>query len=135
MPDVQAVLHVTFDELSTDHQLILKEAVEQFQQKCLMSFSKNRSGVPFLRTDMPRVMMPGETDATAAAEKQEAFGMIQQAMEDIMARHNTAFLNSFRQMMVGVFGPNVGKHFDKGESSATPNGQPPCQDASVQPPQ
>jgi hypothetical protein len=135
MPDVQAVLDVTFDELSTDHQLILKEAVEQFQQKCLMSFSKNRSGVPFLRTDMPRVLMPGETDATAAAEKQKAFGMIQQAMEDIMARHNTAFLNSFRPMMVGVFGPNVGKHFDQGESSAAPIGQPPRQDASVQPPQ
>jgi hypothetical protein len=135
MRDVQAVLDVTFDELSTDHQLILKEAVEQFQQKCMMSFSKNRRGVPFLRTDMPRVLMPGETDVTAAAEKQEAFGMIQQAMEDIMARHTTAFLNSFRQMMVGVFGPNVGKHFDQGESSAAPNGQPPRQDASVQPPQ
>jgi hypothetical protein len=61
--------------------------------------------------------------------------MIQQAMEDIMARHNTAFLNSFRQMMIGVFGPNVGKHFDQGESSAAPSGQPPRQDASVQPPQ
>jgi hypothetical protein len=56
-----------------------------------MSFSKNRSGVPFLRIDMPRVLMPGETDATAAAEKQEAFGMTRQAMEEIMARHNTAF--------------------------------------------
>jgi hypothetical protein len=39
--------------------------------------------------------MPGEIDATVAAEKQEAFRMIRQAMEEIMARHNTAFLNSF----------------------------------------
>jgi hypothetical protein len=65
--------------------------VEQFQQKCLLSFSKNRSGVPFLRTEMPRVLMPGETDATAAAEKQEVFDIVRQAMEEIMARHNTAF--------------------------------------------
>jgi hypothetical protein len=100
-----------------------------------MSFSKNRSGVSFLKTDMPRVLLPGETDATVAAEKQEAFGMIRQAMEEIMARHNTAFLNSFRQMMVGVFGPSVDKHFEQGESSATAAGQPPRQDASVQPPQ
>jgi hypothetical protein len=100
-----------------------------------MSFSKNRSGVPFLKLDMPRVLMPGETDATTAAEKQEAFGMIQQAVEDIMARHNTAFLNSFRQMMVGVFSPSVDKHFEQGESSATAAGQPPRQDASVQAPQ
>jgi hypothetical protein len=39
-------------------------------------------------------------------------------MEDIMARHNTAFLNSFRQMMVGIFGPSVDKHFEQGDSSA-----------------
>jgi hypothetical protein len=79
--------------------------------------------------------MLGETDATTAAEKQEAFAMIRQAMEEIMARHNTAFLNSFQQMMVGVFGPSVDKHFEQGESSATANGQPPHQDASAQPPQ
>jgi hypothetical protein len=103
VPEIQAVLDVTLNELSSEHQLLLKEVVEQFQQKCLMSFSKNRSGVPFLKTDMPRVLMPGETDATTAAKKQEAFAMIRQAMEEIMARHNTAFLNSFRQMMVGVF--------------------------------
>jgi hypothetical protein len=72
-----------------------------------MSFSKNRSGVPFLRTDMPRVLMPGESDATSAVEKQEAFAMIQQTMEEIMARHNTAFLNTIRQMMVGVFGADA----------------------------
>jgi hypothetical protein len=135
MPDIQDVLDVTFNELSSQHQLLLKEAVEQFQQKCLMSFSKNRSGVPFLKIDIPRVLMLGETDATVAAEKQEAFGMIHQAMEDIMTRHNTAFLNSFQQMMVGVFGPSVDKHFEQGESSATTTGQPPRQDASVQPTQ
>jgi hypothetical protein len=131
MPEIQAVLDVTLNELSSEHQLILKEAVEQFQQKCLMSFSKNRSGVPFLRTDMPRVLIPGEAVATTAAEKQEAFAMIRQTMEEIMARHNTAFLDSFQQMMVGVFGPSVDKHFEQGVAA---NGQPPRQDASAQPP-
>jgi hypothetical protein len=69
-------------------------------------------------------------------------------MEEIMTRHNTAFLNSFRQMMVGVFGPSVDKHFERaqgptgnetanetGESRATANGQPLRHDASAQPPQ
>jgi hypothetical protein len=71
MPDIQDVMDVTFEELSTEHQLQLKEAIEQFQQKCLMSFSKNRSGVPFLKSDMPRVLMPGELDTTAAAENKK----------------------------------------------------------------
>jgi hypothetical protein len=101
-----------------------------------MSFSKNRSGVPFLRTDMPRVLMPGESDATSAAEKQEAFAMIQQTMEEIMARHNTAFLNSIPLIMVGVFVLGVDKHFEQGDSSAAAAaaGQPSRQDASFHPP-
>jgi hypothetical protein len=48
--------------------------------------------------------------------------MIQQTMEDIMARRNTAFWNSFWKMMVGVFGPSVDKHFEQSESSATAAG-------------
>jgi hypothetical protein len=96
-----------------------------------MSFSKNRSGVPFLKSDMTRVLMPREPDTTAAAEKQEVFGMVQKTLEDIMARHNTAFLNSFRQMMTGIFGPSVDKHFE-GESSAAVTGQPVRQDAGIQ---
>jgi hypothetical protein len=133
-PDIQDAMDVTFNELSSELQLLLKEAIYQFQQKCLMSFSKNRSGVPFVKSEMPIVLMPGETDATVAAEKQNVFGMIQQTMEDIVARHNTAFLNSFRQMMVVIFGPSVDKHFEQGDSSTAAAGQPSRQDASVQPP-
>jgi hypothetical protein len=55
-------------------------------------------------------------------------------MEEIMARNNTTFLNSIWQMMVGVFGPGVDKHFEQGDSSAAAAGQPSRQDASVQPP-
>jgi hypothetical protein len=50
-----------------------------------------------------------------------------------MAKHNTVFLNSFQQMMTGIFGPSADKYFE-GESSAAPAGQPIRQDASVQPP-
>jgi hypothetical protein len=60
MPDIQDIMDVTFNELSSEQQLLLKEAIEQFQQKCLMSFSKNKSGVPFLKLEMPRVLMPGK---------------------------------------------------------------------------
>jgi hypothetical protein len=87
--------------------------------------------------------MPGEVDATAAAEKQEVMGAVQQNMEDIMAKHNTAVLNMFRQMMISVFGPGMekvlnqmspqGPNGETGESSVAINGQP-AQDASAQPP-
>jgi hypothetical protein len=68
---------------------------------------KNRSGVPYLKSDMPRVLLPGEPNTTSAKEKLEVMNAVQQTMESIMANHNTALLNMFRQMMVGVFGPGM----------------------------
>jgi hypothetical protein len=46
MPEIGDVMDVTIDELSPEQQAQLKDAIDQFQQKCLMLFSKNRSGVP-----------------------------------------------------------------------------------------
>jgi hypothetical protein len=59
MPDIHDVMDVTMDDLSLEQQAQLKDAIDQFQHKCLMSFSKNRSGVPYLKSDMPRVLLPG----------------------------------------------------------------------------
>jgi hypothetical protein len=95
MPDIHDVMDVTIEELSAEQQLHLKEVVDQFRQKCLMSFSKNRSGVPYLKSDMPRVLLPGEPDTTSAEEKQEVMNAVQQTMENKMAKHNTVVLNMF----------------------------------------
>jgi hypothetical protein len=143
MPDIHDVMDVTMDDLSPEQQVQLKDAIDQFQQKCLMSFGKNRSGVPYLKSDMPRVLLPGEPDTTSAEEKQEALNAVRQTMENIMAKHHTSFLTMFKQMMVGVFGPGMermlgqvspqGSTVEIGETSADVNSQP-TRDASAQPP-
>jgi hypothetical protein len=66
MPDIHGVMDITINDLSPEQQVQLKDAIDQFQQKCLMSFSKNRSDVLYLKTEMPRVLLPGEPDTTAA---------------------------------------------------------------------
>jgi hypothetical protein len=142
MPDIHDVMDVTMDELSLEQQIQLKDAIDQFQQKCLMSFGKNRSGVSYLKSDMPRVLLPGEPDTTSAKEKQEAVNAFRQTMESIMVKNHTAFLTMFKQMMVGVFGPGMERTLgrvspqatvDVGETSAAINSQP-ARDASAQPP-
>jgi hypothetical protein len=72
MPEISDILDVTIDELNPEQLQHLKDATDQFQMKCLMSFNKNRSGVPYLKTEMPRVLLSGETDATSLQEKEEA---------------------------------------------------------------
>jgi hypothetical protein len=49
----------------------------------------------------------GEPDTTSAQEKQEALNAFRETIENIMVKHHTAFLNMFKQMMVGVFGPGM----------------------------
>jgi hypothetical protein len=100
MPDIHDVMDVTINDLSPEQQVQLKDAIDQFQQKCLMSFGKNRSGVPYLKSDMPRVLLPGEPDSTAAQEKQEVLNAFRETMDNVMVKHHTAFLNMFKQMMV-----------------------------------
>jgi hypothetical protein len=107
MLDIHDVMDVTMDDLSPEQQIQLKDDIDQFQQKCLMSFGKNRSGVSYLKSDMLRVLLPGEPETTSAEEKWEAMNAVRQTMENIMAKHHTAFLTMFKQMMVGVFGPGM----------------------------
>jgi hypothetical protein len=65
MPEIGDVMDVTINDLTPEQQAQLKDAIDQFQTKCLMSFGKNRSGIPYLKTEMPRVLLPGEPDTTA----------------------------------------------------------------------
>jgi hypothetical protein len=140
MPDIQDVMDVTINDLSLEQQVQLKDDIDQFQQKWLMSFGKNRSGVPYLKSDMPRVLLLGEPDTTSAQEKQEALNAFRETIETVMVKHHTAFLNMFKQMMIGVFGPDMERTLGRvtpqtstvqvGETSTTQ----PVRDASAQPP-
>jgi hypothetical protein len=146
MPEISDVMDVTVDDLSLEQLQQLKDATDQFQMKCLMSFKKNRSGVPYLKTEMPRVLLSGETDATSLQEKEEALEVFRDSAEAVLGRHHKAFLSMFKQMMVGVFGPGMEQVFSRvsphaysaevGEtSSAQPTGaQPPLQSQPIQPP-
>jgi hypothetical protein len=140
MPDIQDVMDVTINDLSPDQQAQLKDAIDQFQQKCLMSFGKNRSGVPYLKSDIPRVMLPGEPDTTSSQEKQEALQTFRETIDIVMVKHHTAFFNMFKQMMIGVFGPGMERTLSRVSPQAstmevgeTSTAQP-VRDASVQPP-
>jgi hypothetical protein len=73
--------------------------MDQFQQKCLLSFKKNRSGVPYLKNEMPRVLLPGESDATVQQEKEECMRVFQESADYMLSKHNKAFLGALQQMM------------------------------------
>jgi hypothetical protein len=133
-------MDVTMEVLSPEHQLQLKNAIDQFQNKCLMSFGKNRRDVPYLKSEMPRVLLPGEPDSTTFQEKREALEAFQETIENVMVKHHTAFLSMFKQMMIGVFSPAMEKTLSRvspqlsaGEVGETSTAQP-IRSAGAQPP-
>jgi hypothetical protein len=70
MPEIADIMDVNIEDLSPEQRQQLEDAVEQFQQKCLMSFKKNRSGVPYLKNEMPMVLLPsGERRHDTAGER------------------------------------------------------------------
>jgi hypothetical protein len=136
MPEIGDNLDVAIEDLSPEQLQQLKDATDQFQQKCLMLFKKNISGVPYLKNEMPRVLLSGESDVTTLQEKEECMQAFRDAVEDVLGKHHRAFLGVFKQMMVGVFGPGMEQMFSRvspqgycaeiGESSsAQPGAQPP----------
>jgi hypothetical protein len=140
MPEIGDIMDVTIDDLSPEQQVQLKDAIDQFQQKCLMSFIKNRSGILYLKSDMPRVLLLGEPDSTSFQEKQEALNAFRETIEMVMAKHHTAFLHMFMQMMIDAFGSDmermlgrVSPHVSSTEVGETSSAQPP-RDTGAPPP-
>jgi hypothetical protein len=96
MPDIGDIMDVNIEDISPEQQQQLKDVADQFQQKCLLSFKKNRSGVPCLKNEMPRVLLPGESDATTQQEREECMQAFRDAADDILGRHHRAFLGAFK---------------------------------------
>jgi hypothetical protein len=96
MPEIGDIMDVIIDELSPEQLQQWKDATDQFQIKCLMSFKKNRSGVPYLKIEMPRVLLSGETDATSLQEQEEALQAFRDAAEAVLGRNHKAFLSMFK---------------------------------------
>jgi hypothetical protein len=129
MPDINDIMDVAIEDLAPEQLQHLKDATDQFQQKCLMSFKKNRSGVPYLKNEMPRVLLPGESDATTLQEE-ECMQAFRDVADDVLSRHHKAFLGVFKQTMGAVFGPGIELVFSRaplqggsveiGESSSQP---------------
>jgi hypothetical protein len=91
MPDITDIMDVNLEDLSPEQRQQLQDAMDQFQQKCLLSFKKNRSGVPYLKNEMPRVLLPGESDTTVQQKKEECMRVFQESADYMLSKHNKAF--------------------------------------------
>jgi hypothetical protein len=107
MPEIADIMDVNIEDLSPELRQQLQDVVNQFQQKCLLSFKKNKSGVPYMKNDMPRILLPGESNATTQQEREESLQAFRDAADLVLSKHHKTFLGAFQQMMVAAFGPGM----------------------------
>jgi hypothetical protein len=72
MPEITDIMDVNIEDPFPEQRQQLQDGVDQFQQKCLLSFKKNRSGVPYLKNDMPRVLLPGRATPRPSRRERSA---------------------------------------------------------------
>jgi hypothetical protein len=73
MPDIGDIMDVNIEDLSPEQRQQLQDAMDQFQQKCMLSFKTNRSGVPYLKNEMPRVLLPGRATPRPSGRGRNAY--------------------------------------------------------------
>ena len=115
MPEINndCVLDVTMDELPEELKDLVQQACDQYLKKCMMSFSKNKSNRIIQKQSLPRVLLPNQADYTEEEDAQRMTEIVYKALGETMTNHHTAFLNTFRAIMIQTFGPAADKHFEE----------------------
>ena len=88
-------LKVPFEALPSPDKDIIGRAVEEFQDKCLLSYSKNHDNKVFQKFSLPRVLLHGLTDTKDEDDRWFFTEAVHQSINDALKSHNTIFLNTF----------------------------------------
>ena len=79
------------------------KAIEEFQNKCLLSYTKTRDNKVVQKYLLPIVLLHGQSDTDEAENRCFFVDAVNKSVHDAMLNHNTTFLNTFYNTMKEVF--------------------------------
>ena len=94
---------VPYEDLPNKDKYIISEAIEEFQNKCLLSYTKTHGNKVVQKYPLLRVLMHGQLDTDKADDRRFFIDAVNKSIYDAMLHHNTAFLNTFHNTMKVVF--------------------------------
>ena len=86
---------VPYEDLPDEDKDVISKAIEEFQNKCLLSYAKTRDNKIIQKYPLPRVLLHGQTDADEAKDRRFFVEAINKSIHDAILNHNIAFLNTF----------------------------------------
>ena len=97
------ILMVHCEDLLDGDKYVIAKAIEEFQNKCLLSYIKTRDNIIVQKYPVPRVLLHGQTDAYETEDKHFFMEGINKFVHDALSNHNEIFLNTFHNTMKEVF--------------------------------
>ena len=94
---------VPYEDLPDEDKDVISKAIEEFQNKCLLSYTKTRDNKVVQKYPLPRVLMNEQSDTDKADDRRFFVDAVNKSIHDAMLNHNTTFLNTFYNTMKEVF--------------------------------
>ena len=97
------ILMVPYEDLPDGDKDVISKAIEEFQNKCLLSYTKTRDNTIIQKYPLPRVLLHRQTYADEAEDRRFFVEAINKFVHDAISNHNEIFLNTFHNTMKEVF--------------------------------
>ena len=94
---------VPYEDLPDEDKDVISKAIEEFQNKCMLSYTKTRDNKVIQKYPLPRVLMHGQSDTDEANDRHFFIDAVNKSVHDAMLNHNTTFSNTFHNTMKVVF--------------------------------
>ena len=92
------ILMLHYEDLPYGDKGIISKATEEFQNKCLLSYTKTRDNTIVQKFPLPRVLH-GQTDTTENEDRRFFKEVVDKSVHDAISSHNKAFLDIFHNVM------------------------------------
>ena len=94
---------VPYEDLPNEDKDVISKAIEEFQNKCLLSYTKTSDNKVVQKYPLPRVLLHGQSDTNEAEDRRFFVEAVNKYVHDAILNHNTIFLNTFHNTMKEVF--------------------------------
>ena len=85
------ILMLHYEDLPDGDKGVIIKAIEKFQNKCLLSYTKTRDNTIVQKFPQPRVLLHGQTDTTKAKDRRFFKEVVDKSIRDAISSHNEAF--------------------------------------------
>ena len=96
------ILMVHYEDLPDEDKDTINKATEEFQKKCLLSYTKTRDSTIIQKFPLPRVLLHGQIDTVEAKERRFFMEAIDKSIRDALSSCNEAFVDAFHNAMKEV---------------------------------